>query len=72
MVAATHRPSEALSALLHVLREPSRRKDATAPTAEPAWALPSLVLWGAAADPKIEKRHRKAAVVLFLIGVRTK
>jgi hypothetical protein len=71
MVAATHRPSEALSALLRVLRKVVA-KDATAPIAEPAWALPSLVLCGTAADPKTEERHRKAAVGFFLIGVRTK
>jgi uncharacterized LabA/DUF88 family protein len=47
-------------------------KDATTPIAEPAWALPSLVLCGTAADPKTEERHRKAAVGFFLIGVRTK
>jgi hypothetical protein len=31
-----------------------------------------LVLYGTTADPKIEERHRKAAVDFFLIGVRTK
>ena len=31
-----------------------------------------LVLYGIAADPKTEERHRKAAVDFFLNGVRTK
>jgi TetR/AcrR family transcriptional repressor of mexJK operon len=31
-----------------------------------------LVVYGVAADPKIEERYRKAAVDFFLIGVRTK
>jgi hypothetical protein len=37
------------------------------------WHSRRLVLYGGTtADPKIEERHRKAAVDFFLIGVRTK
>jgi len=69
MVAATHRPSEALSALLRVLRKPRRREGCHGTYC--GACLGTADVWSSAAPLPIqetEERHREAAVDLFLIG----